>query len=61
MSFLFNYTDVLFYFIRCLDYSGIGYVIGHELVHGFDNKGNYFEIFENLFVTNSKNVNSKFM
>ncbi|XP_014211901.1 neprilysin-4-like isoform X2 [Copidosoma floridanum] len=48
------------YFPRCLNYGGIGVVIGHEITHGFDDKGRLFDKYGNLHRWWSKDIIDEF-
>ncbi|KAH9504399.1 18S rRNA pseudouridine methyltransferase [Bulinus truncatus] len=46
--------------LRSLNFGGIGVVIGHEITHGFDDKGRQFDKFGNLIQWWSPNAVEKF-
>ena len=36
-----NAFDTILYFVRYINYASLGATIGHELIHGFDDLGEY--------------------
>lgn len=46
---------------KALNYGGIGIVIGHEITHGFDDRGRHFDAFGNLHDWWAKDTASKFV